>query len=528
MFNNMNKEIDIIKKHLSQNQYIEAERIAFKCLDLYPENYLAYLMHGICCLSLNSSKKAVDSFEIGLKFNSNDFGLNHNMSVALLRLEEFEKASRYIEKSIEIQPSHPLPYMERGSLNMKLRNFIEARLSFEQSIKICEKINTNWDEIPLLTNYFESLVANSDIDYLIRFYQAIQKRKFNPELFYMTMAIKPEVHDEKQIQNIVKQIESIKYKNLYDKTFYLSSVYYGSARFYEKKDQNLSESYYHKGNTSVQAFQRFNMFKFQKQLKKTMEVYQLIKHKVNLDQQRGKGIIFIVGMPRSGTTLVESIIANSSNVFSGGELTSMLSLFKEFIQQDSFEKCHDDLEEIASIYLNRIQYLKNDCPYFIDKMPENYFFIGLIALALPGAKFIHVNRDPWDTAISLYKQRYIRNVHYSSDFFSIAVQIANYIKMMDFWKNNLVEQDKKKMLSVEYEDVVSSPKELTLKMQQFCNLEQNEGALKERKGFFSNTASMSQVRSEINTRSIKKSDFIDKKESFEADLNQQIEYWVSH
>jgi hypothetical protein len=226
--------------------------------------------------------------------------------------------------------------------------------------------------------------------------------------------------------------------------------------------------------------------------------------------------------------LIESIIANSSNVFSGGELSSMLSLFKEFIQKDSFEKCHDDLNEIANIYLNRIQFLKKDYPYFIDKMPENYFFIGLIALALPSAKFIHVNRAPWDNAISLYKQRYIRNVHYSSDFFSIALQIANYIKMMDFWKNNLLEQDKKKILSVEYEDVVSSPKELTLKMQNFCGLAQNEGALEERRNFFSNTASMSQVRSEINTKSIKKSDFFDKKESFEIDLNQQIEYWTAH
>ena len=127
----------------------------------------------------------------------------------------------------------------------------------------------------------------------------------------------------------------------------------------------------------------------------------------------GEGIIFIVGMPRSGTTLIESILASNEQVVSGGEMISMAELFKTHYED---EVSIPDFKKIGVTYNNRIKPIKRDYAFFIDKLPANYYHIGLILLSMPKAKFIHIHREPWDIAISLFKQLYIANIPFPQSF----------------------------------------------------------------------------------------------------------------
>ena len=139
-------------------------------------------------------------------------------------------------------------------------------------------------------------------------------------------------------------------------------------------------------------------------------------------------------MPRSGTTLVESIIASAPNVFSGGELTSFHDLVNfKFDDKADLEKNSDPGE----IYLRRIQFLREDYKYFIDKLPGNYHTVGFINQIFPKAKIIYLKRNPWDTAISIYKhfmfQTYLMHLH----FFNIAITYSNHEEIMRFGKKNV-------------------------------------------------------------------------------------------
>ena len=141
--------------------------------------------------------------------------------------------------------------------------------------------------------------------------------------------------------------------------------------------------------------------------------------------------------------------------------------------------------KVVEEYYKKVNYLKNEKTFFIDKLPENYFFIGVINLLFPKAKIIHISRDPWDNAISLYKQRYIRNVHYSSEFFSIAVQLANHQKMIEFWKNNLSQDQLKKVKFIEYEEFIKNYSNFQKSILEFCEIDIKKSI--DREKFYSNT-----------------------------------------
>ena len=410
---------------------------------------------------------------------------------------------------------------------MKKREFLKAQLLFERCIVLFKEKNIPFNTTPINTYYCESLIANLNFEKLNNFYIETQKKEFDPELFYLISGINKFEIDDKTIKEIDAKYKNKKFNNLYQKTFFQSGVYFGLARFWEKKDKIKSEHYYHNGNDIIKSFQRFNLFAIQKIMRKSMDVFLNLKkdiNKINHHEDSGKNLIFITGMPRSGTTLVESIVASNEDVFSGGEMSSLYDQLTEYVANcDISDINFTKFGEIVNAYYKKVDYLKNEKNFFIDKLPENYFFIGIINLIFPKAKIIHVSRDPWDNAISLYKQRYIRNVHYSSEFFSIAVQLANHQKMIEFWKNNLSQDQLKKVKFIEYEEVIKNYSNFKKSILDFCEIDIKKSINREK--FYSNTASMNQVRSEITDKSLKKEDFFDYKDQFESDLQDQLIYW---
>ena len=138
------------------------------------------------------------------------------------------------------------------------------------------------------------------------------------------------------------------------------------------------------------------------------------------DNQTGKGLIFVLGMPRSGTTLVESILSTAQSLQPGGEKSFFsLQLFESItglVNGNEIDMSLDYIKSLGDRYMEHIQAQKKSSEFFVDKLPENYLYIKFIKLCLPGAKFIHCNRDPWDNAISLFKQNYSINIFYASSF----------------------------------------------------------------------------------------------------------------
>ena len=141
---------------------------------------------------------------------------------------------------------------------------------------------------------------------------------------------------------------------------------------------------------------------------------------------------------------------------------------------------------------------------------------------MPGAKVIRTFRNPWDVAVSLYKQRYVANIPYSASFFNIGVFMSNYEAVNIFWNKRL--KNNIRILDIRYEDLVQNKDYYQKKIYDFLDLkgEYNE---EKRKSFFSQTASIRQIGQSVHIKSIEKNEFLENKNEFYDALLMQRKYW---
>jgi len=220
--------------------------------------------------------------------------------------------------------------------------------------------------------------------------------------------------------------------------------------------------------------------------------------------------IFIVGMPRSGSTLVEQILSSHSDVYGAGELSDIASIIDTLKARtknkrpDPFfllETPETDLLGFGASYLQRLNQLSNNAARVVDKAPLNFKYIGLILLIFPNAKIIHTLRDPIDTCLSCYFQNFAKGQHYSFNLEHLAAFYNDYRKLMDHWHTLYPG----KIYSLSYESLVAKQESETRKLLDFCELEWDNNCLSfhENKRYVA-TASKCQVRKPIYTDSLKR------------------------
>jgi len=192
--------------------------------------------------------------------------------------------------------------------------------------------------------------------------------------------------------------------------------------------------------------------------------------------------IFVVGMPRSGTSLTEQILASHSRVAGAGELPAMADLVRAFCARKSVETLSDavakaepgDFAEIGRDYVALLRRRGGKAPFVVDKMPSNYQFIGLIRLILPDAKVVHCSRDPRDIGLSIYK-RYFRSSEfaYACDLGEIGGHLKLYADLMAHWHAVLPGF----VHDLNYERLVADQREETAALLAFCGLEWEDACL---------------------------------------------------
>jgi Sulfotransferase family len=214
--------------------------------------------------------------------------------------------------------------------------------------------------------------------------------------------------------------------------------------------------------------------------------------------------IFIVGMPRSGTTLVEQVLASHPQVFGGGERRDLTSAMADVFGRDT-EAAHfaerlaaltsEDFRRIGAAYLARVTPLAPAAQRITDKMPANFRFVGIIHLALPNARIIHIRRDPVDTCLSCFSKLFGGKQPYSYDLAELGRYYRAYERLMAHWREALPADA---MLEVQYEELVSAFAPQARRIVAHCGLEWDEACLAfHRTERPVRTASAAQVRQPI-------------------------------
>lgn len=210
--------------------------------------------------------------------------------------------------------------------------------------------------------------------------------------------------------------------------------------------------------------------------------------------ENAKSPIFIVGMPRSGTSLVERIIATSKEVRAFGELNHLHAAMLEHFTSDRIS-IPLALESVRHDYLAKLPSFKEKL--WTDKMPLNFMYVGFILAAFPNAKIIHVKREPGPTIWSNYSNYFSSDGNgFSYDIDKCARFYAHYLKIMKFWKVKYAG----KILDVQYEDFVGHPKHNSRRIFAYLNIQWSPSALNfHKQDVITNTASFQQVTKPIYT-----------------------------
>ena len=219
--------------------------------------------------------------------------------------------------------------------------------------------------------------------------------------------------------------------------------------------------------------------------------------------------IFIVGIPRSGTTLIEQILASHASVYGAGELKDLHETITTAVPHTPegrfFEHCQPGLSEfdfraMANAYLQQIRAKSPRALYITDKMPANFFYIGFIYLMFPRARIIHAMRDPMDSCLSCFSRLFNETMDFAYNLQTLGNYYVRYRQLMQHWQR-VVPADN--ILEVHYEDIVADVESQTRRMLEYIDLPWDDACL----AFYENkrlvkTASVAQVRQPIYSTSV--------------------------
>jgi hypothetical protein len=178
--------------------------------------------------------------------------------------------------------------------------------------------------------------------------------------------------------------------------------------------------------------------------------------------------VFIVGMPRSGTSLTEQILASHPAVFGAGEVTFWNAAYNTYRDAELDGKAGANLlPGMAAAYLDQLALLSDGAPRVVDKMPANFMYAGLIHAAFPRARIIHMRRHPLDTCLSIYFQNFFNIGAYANDLNDLAHYYSEYVRVTHHWQAVLPAAT---LLEVPYEALIADQESWTRRILDFAGL----------------------------------------------------------
>jgi tetratricopeptide (TPR) repeat protein len=226
-------------------------------------------------------------------------------------------------------------------------------------------------------------------------------------------------------------------------------------------------------------------------------------HAESNDATAGRGIVFIVGMPRSGSTLVEQRLAAHPDVESGGELDDLRDIILAESQRRGMDfpawvatSTPDDWQRLGQDYLDRTAKLRNGRACFVDKALLNWRYVGAIRAMLPGARIVDCRRDPLETCLGGYRQMFESDLPFTYDLEELAAFHRDYDRAMRFWSERYADR----VLVVEHEKLVAEPEAEVRRLLRFCNLPFDDAVLRFHEGRRAvRTSSAAQIRERLRT-----------------------------
>jgi tetratricopeptide (TPR) repeat protein len=424
-------------------------------IELKPRHAAAHNGLGSALRRLGRIDEAEASFRQAVRHNPRYAEGHTNLGIVLRLQGRSEEAGHCVRTALEIDPSFAPAIQFSGELLADQGNFAQAEQRFKRAIEIAPSSVEAWAAIPGLRK-----MTSADADWL-----AGAER----------MAARP-----------LPQRQEISLR-------YAMGKYFDDVREYTQAFAN-----YRRANEVTRlCTPKHDPGQMTQTVNRAIGRYGCAWMSPRGDAIAASRPVFIVGMPRSGTSLAEQILASHPAVFGAGELP--------FWSQAAaaYESSRDrTLGNLGRDYLQLLQSRSAAAAHVIDKMPSNFLHLGLIHAALPNARIIHMQRDPIDTCLSIYFQDFDVAHSYATDLEDLAAYYREYRRLMSHWRGVL---PKHILLDVPYEALVQDPIAWSRKMLTFVGLPWDEAVLDfDRNRRAVQTRSRWQVRQKITSASVQR------------------------
>jgi len=417
-------------------------------------------------LASHEATRAVDNYVLAVKFAPGNRFLQYKHAFAVTRTGDFELAEKLIKKILDIEPGH-----------VPTRSLLVA--VYEKT----GEIEKGWLQISELVKAYPD---NAHINIVFGKY-ALQNKKQEKAISTLECCVQ---------KNSIKLDDQLSIHMLLGKLYDSVSDY--SAAFANfSKANNL-------------AYNDYDISTFEQQISAYIEYFSKDEYtELSFSENHSTMPIFILGMPRSGTSLVEQIISSHRDVHGGGELqfvpetaSAMEAAANDLLYPKLLENLStEDMTSYADNILSKMRLLDSSALKITDKLPHNFLFIGLIHKLFPRAKIINCLRDPVDNCLSCYFQHFGGHHPYAYDLSHLGEYYLQYKRLMFHWQNTL----NIPILNVQYETLIQNTRAEVKTILDHLGLDWEDSCME----FYNqkrsiNTSSYTQVTQQIYTGSMKR------------------------
>ena len=451
-------------RHLHASRYRKAED-AFKKLLIEDENNIdALRFMGILAFKSGNHDIAEAMFTKALRLDPTYSLVWANLAQVYSVTGQLDKAKKSFKNILNMEPRNGLIWAEYGTVLTKLANYEESKDAYLKALNF--KSDSPRVHLSLGHVYKTMGEIENSID---SYKNSIIQNKLSGEAYWSLANLKTYSFSE----NEIKVMEETLKEDMSD--IERSQIYFALGKAYEvKKDFDNSFNNYFKGNEVKKGLIKYSSDDTTDNTKRILDFFNLetirdLSKSSTVDQDP----IFILGMPRSGSTLVDQIISSHSKVDGTQELPNIIKIASELNSnnQNTYPEILKELDEsklseMGKNYLSETTWARKDAPFFIDKMPNNFIHIGLIKTILPNAKIIDTRRDPMDTCFSCYKQFFARGQLFTYSLEDLGNYYTDYIKAMNHW-HSVYGKD---IFTVHYDNVINKTEETIRELIDYCNL----------------------------------------------------------
>ena len=451
-------------RHLHASRYRKAED-AFKKLLIEDENNIdALRFMGILAFKSGNHDIAEAMLTKALRLDPTYSLVWANLAQVYSVTGQLDKAKKSFKNILNMEPRNGLIWAEYGTVLTKLANYEESKDAYLKALDF--KSDSPRVHLSLGHVYKTMGEIENSID---SYKNTIIQNNLSGEAYWSLANLKTYSFSE----NEIKVMEETLKGDMSD--IERSQMHFALGKAYEvKKDFDNSFMNYFKGNEVKKGLIKYSSDDTTDNTKRILDFFNLenirnFSKSLTVNQDP----IFVLGMPRSGSTLVDQIISSHSQVDGTQELPNIIKIASELNSnnQNTYPEIIKELDELkltemGNNYLSETTWARKNAPFFIDKMPNNFIHIGLIKTILPNAKIIDTRRDPMDTCFSCYKQFFARGQLFTYSLEDLGNYYTDYIKAMNHW-HNVYGKD---IYTVHYDNVINNTEETIRELIDYCNL----------------------------------------------------------